>query len=253
MNSFKSYLLFLFTLILTATLFFSCSDSDNKGMSFPKEFQGTWVWEKSSDPPIDFGEDGEKINALIIDIGKNIFEVRGYRYTDHELAARMKLVDLDDDTFFLEQTDFVNNEGKWQKESDITKVDIDFELDIAKTEITLMPGEANSIPMKKTTFKKPGDLIGTWENMEKQMTMKFGDKNFTYTVDTYVYSGTWDASGDNEGIIRTIMTKAEGVSGLSVGGASPYVLNGDILSIWYPNDENDPNGTTEVAFTKKTP
>lgn len=211
------------------------------------------MWEDSSGTPIDFGEDGEKINALIIDIGKNTFEVRGYRYTDHEFAARMKLVDLDDNTFFLKQIDFVNDEGKWQKESDITKINIDYTLNEAKTEITLILEGVENILMKKTVFTQLGDLVGTWES--GGMTMVFGNKNFTYTESGYECSGTWDASVDdsdpNEGIVRTVMTEENGKSGLSYGSASPYKLDGDKLTITYPNETS--TDTTEIEFTKQTP
>lgn len=214
--------------------------------------------------PIDFGDD-EKINALIIDIGKNNLEVRGYRYTDHELAARMKLVDLDGDTFTLKQTHYVEDDDKsadymtWKEEEDDEIIEIDFILNEAKTEITLKPGGLGGIPpMTKTVFTQLEALKGTWKNTEKQMTMVFEDKNFTYTEGTNVYSGTWDASGDNDGIIRTIMTKAEGVSGFSFGGASPYVLDKSgtpaKLTITYPDQydsDGKPTATDDVPFTKQ--
>lgn len=249
MNSFKSYLLFLFTLILTATLFFSCSDSDSKANSipFPEEFHGTWVETGINNP--DLGAD-----TLIIDIDENTFEVRGYLDTDQEFAFKFVLIEQieqndDAGTFLLKNTEIVGESGKWGSGYGSEEIGYDF-VDDENITIT-MPDGVGDILMTKTVFTQLEALKGTWEVGGEDNTLKFEGKTYTNegtdNGNPFKYSGTWDASEDTidsfDGIIRTVMTKEDGKSGLSYGSASPYELDGDNLKITYPGDP--------VTFKKK--
>lgn len=240
--------MFLFTLILTATLFFSCSDNDKKARSipFPEKFHGTWV--ETGINNSDLGAD-----TLIIDIDENTFEVRGYAFTNQVFALKFVLTAQNDDTFFLKNIEQMEGEEQtWSP--GYGAEEIGYKL-VGDKDITItMPDGVGNITMQKTEFTQLEVLKETWENSVNSMVITFTEAGYTYTENGYECSGTWNASEDTidsfDGIIRTVMTKEDGVSGLSYGSASPYKLNENELSIWYPDDDDNPQGLVEVKFTK---
>ena len=169
-------------------------------------------------------------------------------------AYKFVLTAQNDDTFFLKNIEQMEGEEQtWSPGYGAEEIGYDF-VDDENITIT-MPDGVGNITMKKTEFKQPGALKEVWES--GNMTMIFYDKEYTYT-DTgegYECSGTWNASEDTidsfDGIIRTVMTKEDGKSGLSYGSASPYKLGGNELTIWYPDDDDNPQSLVEVKFTKQ--
>jgi len=157
-----------------------------------------------------------------------------------------------DDTFFLKNIEQMEGEEQtWSPGYGAEEIGYKL-VDDENITIT-MPDEAGNITMKKTEFKQPGALKETWNNNTDRMDITFTEAGYTYTENGYECSGTWNASEDTigsfDGIIRTVMTKEDGVSGLSYGSASPYKLDGNNLTIRYP-DDNSPF-VKDYTFTKQ--
>ncbi|MCP5514185.1 MAG: hypothetical protein H7A26_01835 [Spirochaetales bacterium] len=246
----SSPLMLIFSILILTGVFYSGCNSDTAsdgGGITAGDVIGTWIKVWEGDPyQLPSGTDAD---TLIFDIGESELEAVFYQNTE-QVGGFRGTYEISDDEIVVSVTHTWNEGYDWNEGGlpvwEIPDEPQEYKIPASPGSSTLAITDFNEevIEMDKITFSRPEIFTNPEENSNGWEEEYDGHRLFfdNEEVGSYSYDmnpggdidriGTWDASGTEEGYIRTVIEvyydgESEPYAGLEFGFLAPYTFDGE--------------------------